>query len=1159
VPLFKDAQEWSERGQAAWSRFKQSGQPADLDAAIACFRSAVAVVPANDALRAQYIYHLVCTLHLRFQRALDRPSLDEAITAAREAVALDPAHVGYHSALSALLQERFRENNSLADLDDAIASSRAAITLRPTQSSDGSASLANLGSALQTRFGLIGSLDDLEDAISLKRTALTLSQPAETRKGALLDLAMALTTLAELSGRPETLAEAVSLARRAVWARPREGREQANCLAILGWILEARSARSGAGALEDLAEALSCVRTAIGLTPAGHPDQAKYLGQLVTMLALQTRLTGDSAPVNEAVRVAREASAEALGWTGEPVRGDYPFVLMTALRLRYDWAGKMADLDEAAAVGRAGAAISDERPVTAFPHAALLADVLFLRHRQAGSTADLDLAIALHSALTEANSHDPRRLARDMSSLGMLLCRRFQQTQDEHDLEVAVALGREAVAATLHQRDEPVHLFNVANALVERFRQDGHLADLDEAVEMTRRATDAPGGGPLREARCCSTLAHALTLRFRKAGRPEDIEQAIDAGRRSIALVAARNPERSGFLARLGDALRTRFELTGDPNDRAAAVAAHVEAAAIDTAPARQRVSSARAAAADLAAASDPGAAADLLAAAVRMFPEVSPRRLARGDQQHALRGAGYIAAEAASLLLADSRVPEADRPERALGLLEAGRAVLISQALDGRDDLSELNRQHPDLAERFAELRNQLDTPGEPGLPDPMPSSRDGLGISERALGDSRDRQSLAAEFAATLSRIRELDGFGSFGLPPTAPELLAAAERGPVVMFNVTRYGSHALLVTGTGVAALPLPGLDEETLITRVTSFVTARHSITTVHESAQVRRGEATIISALEWLWDVAAGPVLEALGFLSSPVREDDWPRIWWIPSGVLSLLPVHAAGYHFAAADGQPPSTVIDRVVSSYAPSVRALLHTRRRIAAPAAAGTPRALVVAMASTPGLSGNGPLPNIPKEVEALRRHFPGLTVLDGSDGRADGSTAPVKAAVLARLADHPIAHFACHGSSDPLDPSRSKLLLEDHADDPLTVASLASVSLDRAQLAYLSACSTATTYSSGLFDESIHLASAFQLAGYPHVISTMWEINDQFAVIVADGFYAHLRDKGGALRVCRAAYALHRAVRAARERTNRPGYSDAARSPLLWAAYIHVGP
>src|SRR5699024_2157591 len=77
--------------------------------------------------------------------------------------------------------------------------------------------------------------------------------------------------------------------------------------------------------------------------------------------------------------------------------------------------------------------------------------------------------------------------------------------------------------------------------------------------------------------------------------------------------------------------------------------------------------------------------------------------------------------------------------------------------------------------------------------------------------------------------------------------------------------------------------------------------------------------------LEWLWDVVARPVLDALGF-DGPIVDGNWPRVWWVPTGVLSQLPLHAAGYHTRGGH----ETVIDRVMSSYASSVKALVHGRR-------------------------------------------------------------------------------------------------------------------------------------------------------------------------------------------------------------------------------------
>src|SRR6201999_706011 len=93
------------------------------------------------------------------------------------------------------------------------------------------------------------------------------------------------------------------------------------------------------------------------------------------------------------------------------------------------------------------------------------------------------------------------------------------------------------------------------------------------------------------------------------------------------------------------------------------------------------------------------------------------------------------------------------------------------------------------------------------------------------------------------------------------------------------------------------------------------------------------------------------------------------------------------------------------------------------------------------------------------------------------------------------------------------PSDSYLLLRGSVDDPdnpdnekLTIDDLAKVRHPKAQLAYLSACSTAQNSAERLVDEMIHIANAFQLAGYPHVVGTLWEAESESAEMLAKSFY-----------------------------------------------------
>jgi len=403
--------------------------------------------------------------------------------------------------------------------------------------------------------------------------------------------------------------------------------------------------------------------------------------------------------------------------------------------------------------------------------------------------------------------------------------------------------------------------------------------------------------------------------------------------------------------------------------------------------------------------------------------------------------------------------------------------------------------------------------------------------------------RRAAAAAFDQVIGEIRRLPGFCGFLRPPPVAELLAAAAEGPVVAVTVSQFGSYALILADGGVLdPVPLAGLTPETVYYRVVGFLGALEDASSPAAGQSGRAAaQQQLDDTLGWLWDELAGPVLDQLSITGPPRDGQPWPRLWWCLSGLLSFLPVHAAGRHRTGADAAP-ATVIDRVISSYTPTLRALTHARQP--GPAAAGGEgdrpgtgdRVVAVAMPHTPGAS---ELPCALAEAAGLEQRFPGrVTVLTGPQATHD--------TVLTALPTGRWAHFACHGASDPSNPSASYLLLTDHGQRPLTVVDVARLRLDDAGLAFLSACSTAQP-GRRLADEAIHLASAFQLAGYRHVIATLWPIGDQYAVDLAADIYTTLSTAGEA----DVAGAVHAAVRRMRL---RPGWD----TPSVWASHIHVG-
>jgi hypothetical protein len=474
---------------------------------------------------------------------------------------------------------------------------------------------------------------------------------------------------------------------------------------------------------------------------------------------------------------------------------------------------------------------------------------------------------------------------------------------------------------------------------------------------------------------------------------------------------------------------------------------------------------------------------------------------------------------------------------------------VLWGQGLNLRTDLTRLKAADPDLAGRLETIRAVLDAPVPEASAPALELAGETVEGRDRRLRDGLDlRRDLARDWDKALTDVRKLDGFEYF-LAPTPYVDLASAVDGPVVVVNASRYGCHALIVDAGSeqprVVDLP-PDLTQDSAIERANQLLEAVAGAADPDRSfLEGERDRHAVLDVLDWLWDVVGEPVLSALGHAGPTPAGQVWPRVWWCPTGALSMLPIHAAGHHprhntntsdtagVSVAGAGRVVSVLDRVVSSYTPTLAALARARE----PGTPGPVGQLTVAMPKTPDLS---PLPAAAVEVDVLARHFPVGDVnaqLVGPDATPE--------AVLAAIATHPWVHLACHAGQAHADPSASGFALWD---GPLTIADLAAQPTQYRDLAFLSACQTATGGVRHL-DEAIHLAAAMQFLGYRHVIATMWTIVDPPAPEVADAVYAALTANGSP-DADRAAYALHHAVHALRQ-------TDPT-DPILWAPYTHLG-
>lgn len=890
----------------------------------------------------------------------------------------------------------------------------------------------------------------------------------------------------------------------------------------------------------DLQRAIDISEVIITCTRPVDPDYAMYLSKHRRLYETRYEVTHLIEDLRQSID-AGERSIQASA-TNDPYRGRRINIVGNLHRLAFIRTGLLEHVDRAIELG--GHAVAAARP----DHRELEVRLSNLslahleRHRATGMPGDLDLATTLGEEAIRVNPEEHYDLAGTLANTALCYLARFDEEGDMASIGRAIQLGERAVTMA-PTGDDVISMYrsNLAIMLRKRFRSGHDSQDLDRAIEVGELAVAAARGHPIRFGYAASALAGAFRVRHQYSADPADLDRAIQLNTLYVSATPDNHPQKAQSHANLGGLYLSRFGTTRDPDDARHAVELGERALAaipdgntilptvitsLSTAYVLQlqdniaiaanpvpelarRLATARTASpidrimagqALGMLASDAGdwrIAADVLDTAVSLLPIVASPRVERTDREQLL-GRNLVlvsGAVAAHLALGDGT--------GAVQIAELGRGVLFAAELDSRSELTELARTDPQLATRFEQVRRQLDAP-------PLDDDGSLAGVNEGTRRQLwRDRDEL-------LGRIRALPGLARFLRPPEYTDVQRSVRGGFGVLINATSHRGDAIIVAPDGPPIIvPLPELNLAAATKRAAEFGQIMHAPPTLEA---VLNREQVLTETLGWLWDSVVAPVLEAL-----PARDESQPtRVWWMPTGIVATLPLHAAGH-----PARPGA--LDQLISSYAPTLRALAHARTR---PATLDR-RQLVVAMDQTPG---QPDLPGTATEAAVLHTARPDLPLLRNAEATTDN--------VLAHLELSTWSHFACHAVDDILSPSDSALLLHDN---PFTVGRISRLRLESAELAYLSACSTAH---SGwrLPDESIHLASAFHLAGFKHVIASLWPLNDLIAARMARQFYQELPSAADAEKAAIALRAVMRRLRATHPRR-----------PDLWAALVHSGP
>ncbi|QRV80877.1 CHAT domain protein [Ceratobasidium sp. AG-Ba] len=744
-----------------------------------------------------------------------------------------------------------------------------------------------------------------------------------------------------------------------------------------------------------------------------------------------------------------------------------------------------------------------------------LSEAYYTRYDYFGDTADLETALQYSSEAATLTGVESSSSLNFRQNLGITYLRRFGHSKDLSDLNMALNYLSEAAAQTPEADvSKPVRLHNLAAVYESRFSELKDSNDLQQAVEsLTQAVSLTPEGHPN-----LPVYAHALgnlyMVQYNLGKDPVSLGHGIGNLARAVELTSDDHPNGPQRLHSLADACVKLFDYSEDPNHLLASVN-YLQQAALSTAgPPLTRLGAAHTWAL-LSRLYDLVSPLDGYQRAMDLIPEVMWLGFGTASKRY------EVVPEISSIVLGASDTAMLHEQEYlALEWLECGRSIIWSQLMELRAPLDQLAQIDASLAKRLREVSRYLESIayGSSTILETSSTSREDTTRRHRQL--ARDREDL-------INQARSLPDMTGFLRAKKASELISAARTGAVVMINLTTWGCFAIIIRSndTTVSSLRLNGFTHTKALGAHRDLKKSLRSAGRTIRGVRKASSEGNVIAKILYmLWVDVAEPVLQFLGYKN---RVPELPHITWCTTGPLSMLPLHAAGDY-----NKQNCSLFDFAISSFTPTLSALLKSPVAHATP-----PRVLTVGQTHTPN---QPPLLFTESELEKIS-----LQVGESQITRLEGQAATTTT-VSSALDEHTWVHFACHAYQDVMKPTSSGIHLYD---GPLDLGMIVRKELVNADLAFLSACQTATGDET-LSEESVHIAAAMVIAGFRRVIATIWSIDDEDAPVVAENFYAYMLDESKP-NDRKAAKALAYAVGCLRDKVGVTAFER-------WAPYIHIG-
>ncbi|CAE6541290.1 unnamed protein product [Rhizoctonia solani] len=1068
-------------------RFRHLGELQDLEKALKCRSRALNLTPEGHPDFPHRLANLGASHRDRFIRLGELGDLEKAIECGTRALALTPdGHLDLPQRLASLVlsyNHRFRRLGELEDLEKAIEYLTCALKSTSDDHPALPGRLANLGVFYNDRFKRLGELGDLEKGIEHLSRALRLTPDGHP------NLPYRLANLGALHldrfrrlDKLEDLEKGIKQLSCALQSTPDNHPALPTWLTNLVVSYNDRFERLGI--LEDLEKAIECGSRGIALTPDGHPDLPTQLTNIGGPYHSRFRRLGDLEDLEKAIEF--ESRALALTPDDHPSFSTRLANLVVSHNERFENLGEMEDLEKAIEYGSCALALTPDDHPSLPARLSYLGESHSNRFERMGEPEDLKKAMEYIFRALDLTPKNHPDLSHRLGNIGVSHRDQFRVLGELEHLDKAIEYLTRAVALTADDHpDLPAQLTNLGGSYIDRFRRLNELEDLEKGVECQSRALAfTPEGHPGLPDRHYS-LALSRILQYNVTNKPSHLDDALTFFRSATQSSAG--------------APRVKF---GHALYWATLAFQHSTLNCIEA-----------------------------YQTTIDILPQFIWLGATTNQRYEDLEQIKHLAGQAASTALLASKY------ELALEWLEHTRCVVWNQSLMLRSPLDVLQASHSTLASQLQTIASQLHQAGS--------ESRASRALSSNITPEQAARQHrhLAKKYNELLSEARKLSGFEGFLLPMKSRGLVRAAQGRHIVVINCHPDRCDGIIISPgqDTVQHIPLPGFSHK-------KALDARSNIQKSLQRDGIRqRGahldhepeqEEFLESTLKILWDDIVKPVLEFTGYLhNTPTSNPDLPHITWCPTGALSFLPLHAAGNY-----DQPHSRVLNYAISSYTPTLTALLSES---SSPNLLTNGTHILAVSQEATSLPGYklSKLPGTSKELACIKSHAQQIGNIDFSALAGDKATTT---AVLAAMETHDWVHLACHAHQNVGDATKSGFFLHDGI---LDLASINRRSFKGKGLAFLSACQTATGAES-LPDEAVHLASGMLMAGYTSVIATMWSVNDEDAPFVADKVYGELM-RGGKIGNGKAGKALHNAVT---ELRGKIGEKEFGR----WVPYIHIG-